>query len=137
MTQITGEERCEGNIRYLFRKYNLEQLKLIKSERDRCSFEYSDKFWQQMKVLWNLKQFNIWNHFTKEHGRDVSCGFREFVPRFSLQVLFHNMESIECDIDLYNPDYGLLYLVAHGIECAWLGKTDPFKVYNGLMLRKT
>jgi hypothetical protein len=52
-----------------------------------------------------------------------------------MQIVEHSTGLVEVDFDLWNPAYGALPLIFHGIEVVWPGKTDPFKVAKGLAKR--
>ena len=107
-------------------------LRLYSVRPDRCFFGYTVDF-----AEW------VFEESSKEDGHLLSFfdGYRERVPRYSAEIVFHHNETIEIDFDYYNPDYGLLYMMLHGFECLknrlpWRKrKTDPFKIAAGLKKR--
>ncbi len=139
------EKSCrmaEENFRAVLGKMGLpNDLELKASYPDRCFFAREECFIEQLE---KNPQFERWdlvaNHIDvtarlKARGETAIRGWRQKVARYSMQIVEHRTEVIEIDIDLWNPDYGLLPLICHGIE-VWRGKqTDPFAVRKGLAKR--
>ena len=51
-----------------------------------------------------------------------------------MQIVEH-VDALEMDIDLCNPDSGVVPALGHLVEVAWPGKTDPFRARKLIMRR--
>jgi hypothetical protein len=124
--------QCCANIEALFLHYGLPIPPVIKQKTDRTIFRYRLGIISRMNQL-VPKHFAVYMPWT--HGRTAVKGWREEVARFSLQLVVHNDGRFEADVDLYNPGYGAGPAFCHLWECLWPGRTDPFKVLDGLRSR--
>lgn len=93
------------------------------------------EFIHRMEYLEKNGLFKKWGA-NGNHGTTASFGWRECVTQGSMQIVLHqyNVDGtrtmLEVDYDMWNPDVsrGLFSSIAHGVECMWPGKTDPFKI---------
>lgn len=108
--------------------YDIPQTEIVALECDRTWFRGF------ITGLEEGKPFTRWD-FNPSHGETAIRGWRENVGMWSMQVVQHSTGVYEVDFDMFNPDWGVLPLIGHGIECLWPGKTDPFKVAKGLRKR--
>jgi len=105
-------------------------LEVVSCLVDRTFFLGTPEFTDVLSAL----PFSSWD-FNEEHGTTAIRGWRENVWRCSMQIVEHSTGLIEIDFDLFNPDWGALPALLHGIECLWPGKTDSIKVMKGLRKR--
>ena len=125
------QAQCYANIMAVLNRYKFptKGLVLKKAERDRCFFYPNDNFISFL-ILEKIKS-------NKEFAFDFTRGsIRECVKRYSMEItLIGEIEctEIEIDIDYFNPDFGLPFLIVHFFaEVAYNklnnAKTNPFKV---------
>lgn len=122
-------EQSEANCRAIFTHYNLPQLELAESRKDRCFFHYSAAFDKRLQELVDTGWF-VW----------LICSYREVVGRYATEITM-DWQIMEVDIDYFNlyPKQGLAYTMGHICEffynkLTW-SKTNPFRVARGLRKR--
>lgn len=120
------------NCTSLFRHYSLPLPMIVATLSDRTMFARDRDFLGALELLVPSK-FESWP-FNRNHGTSALRGWRERVARCSMQVIEHD-SVIEADIDLCNPNFGVLPALGHLVEVATPGKTDPFRVLRGLRKR--
>lgn len=121
----------------LFRYHGLPRLRPISRFQGRVRWRATESF---VAMIAADPKFRPWNAVAN-HGPTAVRGWREDVPRWSVQVIQHGEfgkddVEIEADIDRANPDYGLAFLVLHGIQdVLGLGRPDAFQVARALQKR--
>lgn len=133
MKDALAIRQCTENIRAVLRLYDLPIPVLIATLSDRVLFDRSRIFLDQLMDMVPA-DFETWD-FVRNHGVTALRGWRERVARCSLQVVEHSGAVIECDIDLYNPSFGVLPALGHLCEIIGRGKTNPWTVAKGLRKR--
>lgn len=127
------EQQCLNNIRAVLAHYGIRGYEPMEVAPDRAYFY--DGPWS----VFPAESFHKWNRFAGGHGATAVRGVREFVPMYSMQVIWHSIGIVECDFDIFNPDYGVGLVVCHGFECLWHKlnryRTDPFRIRAGLIGR--
>jgi hypothetical protein len=119
-----------ANIRAVLGSYNLPELEIVEVREDRVFFQKDYNAPLGMNYLVTCAGFKRIGH-----GDDVVLSYREPVPWYALQIVFHRSGLIECDFDIGNPRQGLAPALCHFIELCWPGKTDAFRVMRGLQKR--
>ena len=128
-------ERCERNISALLKHHSIPVLELQPSQQDRCFYRVEpNALGARMAELVLANKFTRWDE-VRNHGASALCGWREDVAKFSLQVILHEGGVVECDVDIFNPAYGIAPAIAHWVETLIPGKTDPARVERGLVAR--
>lgn len=145
--------QMRANAEALFRHYGIFVPRVVLTFVDRTVFVESELFMLDFLPMAQkelpdgslepfdkaIHRFKHWTHGIDDHKftDQVSAieGWHEYTPTNSIQIIRHDWGVIECDIDRFNPDFGLAPLIGHGIECLWPGKTDSFKVARGLRKR--
>lgn len=128
-------EQCLRNVQAWLEWVGAPPLELIIGLEDRCYFENTEEFDEWLK----RESADGYARFHK-----LGNSYREQVPCTSAEVTLHSfigVDVVEIDFDYYNPDYGLFYMLLHGIEVLknklpWRQtKTDPVKIAKGLRKR--
>jgi len=126
--------QCRANIEAVLRSYGLPRVDVI---QESCDVDRFKAFVPPTfePALMDSRAFSCWNQ-VKHHGATALRGWREEVPRESLQIIEHADGRWEFDIDRINPGRrDVVSFIGHAIECLRPGKTDPFKVRDGLRKR--
>lgn len=125
-------EQCYVNIISVLQSYiEMPDLKVVAKLPDRVMLQYIA--YPVSKLSYSDK-FRVW-WFPGNHGTTAVTSYRENVPMYSLQLIYHTGGIWEADIDIFNPDYGLAPAAGHLIEVLWPGKTNPYRVRRGLLKR--
>ena len=133
----------QRNLEAVFEHYGLPPLRLVTVYEDRCEWEPTLAWLDRMRELLWARKFRNWDQVSN-HGVTASYGYRENVPRWSMQIVVKGRGRpgsdlrIEADIDSWNPDYGVFPLAAHGLLDVTLKrfrKLDPLTVREGLRQR--
>lgn len=135
-------EQCLRNVRAWLEWVGAPPLELIVGLEDRCYFENTEEFdeWLKRESADGYARFHKLGNSYREQ---VPCTSAEItVGGYFSRVLGRTIEHVvEIDFDYYNPDYGLFYMLLHGIEVLknklpWRQtKTDPVKIAKGLRKR--
>ena len=134
--------QCRANIDAVLRFYGLPPIEILTAQTDRITAFAADGFAAAVsRAIFRTgphagdPAFRSWG-LVGNHGTTAFRGWREDVPRCSLQIVEHEGRIFEMDVDLINPGYrDLVSIVGHGIETLWPGKTNPFRVRDGLRKR--
>lgn len=129
--RLTAQTR--ENVLAVLRWRALPAPPVVATLTDRVLFAPTADFRDRMLACAAAGTFRPWPFLTL-HGTTAIRSWREDVPFASLQVVEHR-ELLEVDIDLCNPDSGLLAALGHLVEVAWPGKTDPFRARKWIMRR--
>lgn len=142
MKEALRAAQMEENIRALLAFYGLPMPKPIKpAEVDRVwlvrDADFLEAFYEiapQKDEKFNPRKhrFERWTHLIEDHGDGTGeDGWHERVLFNSLQFILYPW-CFEMDIDRSNPQHGLLGLFGHIGEVLRKGKTNSFKVADGL-----
>lgn len=132
MTKADKIERCRLNIEALLAFHRLSPIQILTAQQDRVTAMVPESFPSEIRQAGG---FATWN-FVGNHGTTAVRGWREEVATCSLQIIEHSTGVYELDVDLHNPNYGAAPAIAHLFEVFHGGKTDPYRVYRGLVKRK-
>lgn len=122
-----------ANARAMFKYYGLPDLDLTYALIDKTFFFRRPEFVQKLDKL-VPKDFETWA-FNRNHGVTAVQGWRERRMCYSAQIIEHSWGGIEVDFDYFNPNYGILPVLGHLLECLTPGKTNSFKVAKNLRKR--
>jgi hypothetical protein len=130
-------ERCRQNVEALLAFHNLSPIQILTAQPDRVTAMAPETFPAEIRQAGGFASWNI----VGNHGTTAVRGWREEVASCSLQIIEHSTGVWELDVDLWNPNYGAGVGLWHGLfevlpNMLRKGKTDPFKVYRGLVKRK-
>lgn len=124
--------RCRDNILALLSFHRLSPIQILTTHQDRVTAMVPESFPSEIRQAGG---FATWN-FVGNHGTTAIRGWREEVASCSLQIIEHATGVYEFDVDLWNPNYGAGPALLHWMEVIRRGRTDPFRVYRGLVKRK-
>ena len=105
-----------GLIKEKLKKYNLYKRKdiLREIEVNGCKlyveYKISANIEDRLTCLIQNNLFSIFepSWWVRLFKHKYGTSLREEVPRKSLQICFDGGQKIECDVDQYNPKYGIL-----------------------------
>jgi len=127
--------QTQANLLAVLAHYELPPLVVLTSQVDRITAAASPEFTARLTELAIRGDFRAWN-FVRNHGTTAIRGWRENCQRCSVQIIEHAGSIYEMDVDLWNPDYGVLPALQHTFMEVWKpGKTDAAAVRKGLFKR--
>jgi hypothetical protein len=127
--------QCKCNILAILEHYQLGPIDVLTTQSDRITAYVREQVLGRLSYLVEIGKFNCWK-FNRNHGATAINGWRELSHRCSMQIIEHDTGVWEFDVDLYNPDYGVMPAMQHLLLEVWKpGKTDPFTVAKGLKKR--
>ncbi len=132
MKDALSLRQCMLNTGAVMNYYSLPHLSVMATLPDRTFWYLEESSF--IERLMRIPEFHFWP-FNRNHGTSAMRGWREAVPMYSMQIIQHDGNFIETDIDICNPDFGVLPAAGHMIEVTWPGKTDQFRVMRGLRKR--
>lgn len=122
------------NNNFVMQRYGLPPLHVLYMEDDRTFYSCSGVPLIERIAALIPEAFSGWD-LNQNHGPTAKMGWRENKAMYSLQIILHKGDIIECDIDWFNPNWGLGPLLLHGLTCLFVPKVDPFKAKRALEKR--
>jgi len=138
MKDAIAIRQCQENIQALCRYHSLPELVIVANEAYKIQCKHRQVFVDCIKAM-TPKYFEVYD-YVGMHGLTAKRGWRERRFKYLLQIIEHEEPDgcpvlIELDVDICNPNFGIISAIGHLIEVLWPGNTDPFRVMRGLQKR--